>query len=99
MLFSPVADTVTLMGAGRYQADTFTSIVVKVRLVNGEGKIAELSGEESISLGALGIASTITLKVIDMYWLEHKASTRVLKIILDTPLTGCMQSVIVSQAT
>lgn len=52
--------------------------MVKVRLVNGEGTISELSGEESISLGALGIASTITLRVIDMYWLEHKASTHCL---------------------
>lgn len=52
--------------------------MVKVRLVNGEGTISELPGEESISLGALGIASTITLRVIDMYWLEHKASAHCL---------------------
>jgi hypothetical protein len=46
--------------------------VVKLRLVNGKGTISELSGQESISLGALGIASTITLRVIDMYWLKHQ---------------------------
>eukprot|EP00884_Botryococcus_braunii_P000486 jgi/Botrbrau1/10438/Bobra.0133s0045.1 len=70
-----VISTGTHGTTGRLRADTFTSIVVRLQIVNGRGEVEYLEGgADSITLGALGVITEATLRLVPMYWLEHQTT-------------------------
>lgn len=43
-----------------------------MEIVDGRGQVVNIAGgADSITLGALGVVATITLKVVPMFWLRH----------------------------
>lgn len=46
--------------------------MVRLKIINGKGEIKYIEGgADSITLGALGVVTEVTIKLVLMYWLKH----------------------------
>jgi len=61
--------------SGVGKTDTFTSSLVKLKMINAKGETVELGPEDSVNFGVGGIIYEVTLKLDDFYYLEQKSTT------------------------
>lgn len=60
---------------GKNRLDTFTSIIKRLELVTANGDVVVIDGNDSITIGTVGIIHQVTLSCVDMFWLEHRVIT------------------------
>jgi FAD/FMN-containing dehydrogenase len=58
---------------GRKQADTLSSSLITVHLINGRGEDVELSPSHSVLCGAFGVIYKVKIRVIPMWFVNHFA--------------------------
>jgi hypothetical protein len=59
---------------GKTCIDTFSSSLLKIHLINGRGVDVYMTAKQSATLGLYGIICTVTMRIVPLYTVSHRAS-------------------------